>query len=41
MSKDGYLHRGYEYVIIDDCWMAHNRDPDTDRLQADPDRFPR
>jgi len=30
---------GYKYVVIDDCWSQHARDPDG-RLQADPERFP-
>lgn len=39
MVRDGYLAAGYEYVIIDDCWLAKERDA-TGRLQPDPDRFP-
>lgn len=39
MVEDGYLEAGYEYVIIDDCWLAKTRD-ENGRLQADPDRFP-
>lgn len=39
MASEGYLEAGYEYVIIDDCWLAKERDADG-RLQADPDRFP-
>ncbi|KAK7097799.1 hypothetical protein V1264_004724 [Littorina saxatilis] len=31
---------GYEYVNIDDCWPAKERDPETGKLVADPDRFP-
>ena len=41
MANDGYLEVGYEYLIIDDCWMASSRDPINDRLQADPVRFPK
>jgi hypothetical protein len=40
MVEDGYLDAGYSYIIIDDCWLSHQRDPDTNRLQPDPDRFP-
>lgn len=36
----GYDKVGYEYVIIDDCWMASNRTIDG-KLQADQKRFPR
>lgn len=39
MASDGYLDAGYEYVIIDDCWMAESRDQDG-RLQPNADRFP-
>lgn len=39
MVSDGYKDLGYEYVNIDDCWLARERD-DQGRLQADPDRFP-
>lgn len=39
MAEDGYLDAGYEYIIIDDCWMAKERD-EQDRLVADPKRFP-
>ena len=37
--KDGYKDVGYEYVSIDDCWLAQERDSQG-RLQADPERFP-
>ena len=39
MVEDGYLDAGYEYVIVDDCWLARERD-ENGRLQPDPDRFP-
>lgn len=39
LAEDGFLEAGYEYVIIDDCWLTAERDKDG-RLQADPDRFP-
>ena len=39
MSSEGYKEAGYEYVNIDDCWLAKERGPDG-RLRADPDRFP-
>ena len=37
--SDGYSNVGYEYVIIDDCWLSHERDA-FGRLQSDPERFP-
>ncbi|KAH7107367.1 alpha-galactosidase [Auriculariales sp. MPI-PUGE-AT-0066] len=30
---------GYEYVMIDDCWHADSRDPDTGAPRAHPDKF--
>nr|XP_044996493.1 alpha-galactosidase A isoform X2 [Jaculus jaculus] len=39
MVSDGWKDAGYEYLCIDDCWMAPERDSQ-DRLQADPERFP-
>jgi alpha-galactosidase len=37
--KDGYKEAGYEYVNIDDCWMAMERDS-LGNLVADPEKFP-
>lgn len=31
---------GYEFVVVDDCWMAPRRNPATGELEADPERFP-
>jgi hypothetical protein len=39
MVKRGYLDAGYEYIIIDDCWLSHERDAQG-KLQPDPERFP-
>lgn len=39
MVSDGYLAAGYEYVIVDDCYFAKNRD-EKGNLQVDPERFP-
>lgn len=36
---DGYKDAGYEYVIIDDCWMEKERDKNG-RLVPDLKRFP-
>ncbi|NXQ95746.1 AGAL galactosidase, partial [Sagittarius serpentarius] len=39
MVAEGWRDAGYEFVCIDDCWMAPTRD-ERGRLQADPKRFP-
>ena len=39
MAADGYRDAGYQFVAIDDCWLAHDRDRQG-KLQADPTRFP-
>lgn len=39
LVTSGMAAAGYEYVNIDDCWMAPERDADGN-LQADPERFP-
>uniref|UniRef100_G3TIT7 Alpha-galactosidase n=2 Tax=Loxodonta africana TaxID=9785 RepID=G3TIT7_LOXAF len=39
MVSDGWKDAGYQYLCIDDCWMAPTRDS-KGRLQADPERFP-
>ena len=36
----GLREAGYEYVVIDDCWSKRTRDPKTNRLVADPEKFP-
>ncbi|MET7619392.1 NPCBM/NEW2 domain-containing protein [Streptomyces sp. NPDC005408] len=36
----GLKDAGYEYVNVDDCWAAPQRDPATGRLTAHPQRFP-
>ncbi|CAL8467558.1 g7096 [Coccomyxa elongata] len=36
----GFQSAGYNYVIIDDCWLAKERDVHG-KLQPDPHRFPR
>ncbi|XP_064638096.1 alpha-N-acetylgalactosaminidase-like isoform X1 [Lineus longissimus] len=40
MKNNGYLAAGYEYITIDDCWPALERDPKTAKLVPDPERFP-
>lgn len=39
MATDGYKDVGYQYVSIDDCWLAKERDING-RLQPDKSRFP-
>lgn len=39
MAAEGWRDAGYEFICIDDCWMAPTRDKQG-RLQADPKRFP-
>jgi len=39
MHTDGMQAAGYDYVNIDDCWLAHTRAPDG-QLQANPATFP-
>ena len=39
MAADGYREAGYEYVAVDDCWPANERDAQG-KLQPDPKRFP-
>jgi alpha-galactosidase len=39
MVSTGMRDAGYQYVVVDDCWMNPNRDS-SGNLQADPTRFP-
>ncbi|KAK7872542.1 hypothetical protein R5R35_013777 [Gryllus longicercus] len=39
LVSEGYADAGYEYVIIDDCWLSKERDSNG-RLEPDPERFP-
>lgn len=41
IASEGYADAGYEYVIIDDCWLESKRDSITNKLVADRQRFPR
>ena len=36
----GLKDAGYQYIVIDDCWSKKTRDPETDRLVAEPAKFP-
>ena len=40
MVSEGYKDAGYQYVSIDDCWLAKERDRKIKRLVANPERFP-
>lgn len=40
MVANGYREAGYEYIIIDDCWLEWERDPETSEMVADRKRFP-
>ena len=40
MVDQGLLDAGYEYLVIDDCWSEHDRDPITDKIVADHNKFP-
>ena len=37
--SEGYKDAGYQYVNMDDCWLAKQRDS-AGHLQPDPERFP-
>ncbi|GAA4965758.1 glycoside hydrolase family 27 protein [Actinoplanes utahensis] len=39
MVTSGMRDLGYQYVVVDDCWMNPNRDA-AGNLQGDPTRFP-
>lgn len=39
MEKNGMKDAGYEYIVLDDCWMTHERDKQGN-LVADPKKFP-
>jgi len=39
MVAGGFRDAGYEYVIVDDCWLDASRAPDG-QLRPDPKRFP-
>ena len=39
MAEEGYKERGYEYLVIDDCWSMKERDA-SGNLVPDPEKFP-
>ena len=40
MVEKGLLKAGYEYLVIDDCWSKRDRDPVTNKIVPDPEKFP-
>lgn len=36
----GLKKSGYEYLVIDDCWSEHERDPETRRIVPHHEKFP-
>ncbi|XP_068146968.1 alpha-N-acetylgalactosaminidase [Drosophila tropicalis] len=40
LVSEGYAAAGYEYIIIDDCWLEKERDNKTKKLVANKERFP-
>ncbi len=40
IASEGYKDVGYEYIIIDDCWLEFDRDNVTMELVPDRKRFP-
>jgi alpha-galactosidase len=40
MVSSGMRDAGYEYLVLDDAWMAAERD-ENGALQADPNKFPK
>ena len=40
IASNGMKEAGYDFVNVDDCWAAPDRDALTGRLQAHPTKFP-
>ena len=40
MVDEGLLDAGYKYLVIDDCWSERQRDPITDKIVPDHEKFP-
>ncbi|KAH8264286.1 hypothetical protein KR038_006086 [Drosophila bunnanda] len=40
LASEGYAAAGYQYLIIDDCWMEASRDEATQELLPSSERFP-
>lgn len=41
MVDEGLLDAGYKYLVIDDCWSKRQRDPVTDKIVPDENKFPK
>ena len=39
LCESGLRDKGYEYIVVDDCWSLKQRD-ENGRLVADPEKFP-
>ena len=39
LSTDGFKDAGYEFVVMDDCWLSNTRDKNG-KLQPNATRFP-
>ena len=39
MAESGLRDKGYEYLVIDDCWSLRERD-ENGHLVPDPEKFP-
>lgn len=40
MKELGLLDYGYEYIVMDDCYLLRERDPNSKKMVADPEKFP-
>lgn len=40
MADNGLLEAGYEYLVLDDTWSEKERDPETDRIIPNREKFP-
>lgn len=40
MKDLGLQELGYEYIVMDDCFQLHERDNETNKIVADPEKFP-
>ena len=39
LCESGLRDKGYEYIVVDDCWSLKQRD-ENGRLVADPEKVP-
>jgi alpha-galactosidase len=40
LTASGLQKIGFSLLALDDCWQSTTRDPVTQRMQPDPERFP-